>query len=288
MKLVRFGESGNERPGVLIVDGARRMILDVRSMAFDIEDYNEHFFASGGLSRLRNLLRESNPKLVPAEGIRLGPPIARPSKIICLGKNYAAHAKEFDSAVPASPILFSKATSAITGPWDPVVLPRDSAGIIDGEVELAVVIGCRAKHVAEPEALGCVAGYMILNDITDREAQRIGQQWFRGKSPDTFCPMGPWLVTADEVGDPHRLDMRFMHNGVLLQQDTTASMIFKIPFLISFITASITLLPGDVIATGTPAGIGTARRPPLVFRAGDRIEIEICKLGRQENEIRAE
>lgn len=284
MKLVRFGEFGEERPGVLIEEADKAMILDVRAAVFDIEDYDEHFFSHYGLARLENLLKERKQKMIPAEGIRLGAPVARPSKIICLGKNYAGHAKEFDAKVPSSPILFSKSTTAMVGPNDSVVLPP-YCGIVDGEVELAVVIGKQAWKVSENKAFDYVAGYTILNDVTNREAQRADQQWFRGKSADTFCPVGPWLVTKDEINKPHNLKLKLIYNGIVLQDDSTANMIFKIPFLISFISATITLLPGDVISTGTPAGIGSLRNPPVVFHPGDKIELEIEGLGRQENKI---
>lgn len=295
MKLVRFGKFGEERPGVLIEEAGRAMLLDVQAVAFDIEDYNEHFFSHYGLKRLDNLLKERNRKMIPAEGMRFGAPIARPAKIICLGKNYIAHAREFDAKVPSSPILFSKAATAMIGPNDSVVLPPQCAqispkashcgGQVDGEVELAVVIGKQARKVSEENAFDYVAGYTILNDITDREAQRADQQWFRGKGADTFCPVGPWLVTKDEISDPHNLRLKFVQNGVVLQDDSTANMIFKIPFLISFISATMTLLPGDVISTGTPAGIGSLRNPPVVFHPGDKIELEIQGLGRQSNKV---
>jgi len=284
MKLVRFGGFGEERPGILFAESGQEKILDVRASVFDIEDYNEHFFSHYGLNRLENLLKERNRKLIPAGGIRIGAPIARPSKIICLGKNYAEHAREFDSEVPSTPILFSKATTAIVGPNDPVVLPPH-CGIVDGEVELAVVIGKQAIKVSESNALEYVAGYTILNDITDRDAQKSGIQWFRGKSADTFCPLGPWLVTRDEIHDPHCLKLKLIHNGNVLQNDSTANMIFKIPYIIAFISASITLLPGDIIATGTPAGIGSRRNPPVVCRPGDIMESVIEGLGRQGNKI---
>lgn len=286
MKLVRFGEKGAERPGIWVAEPAGAKILDVRASVFDIEDYNEHFFAHFGLKRLENLLREKNAKYIEAGAVRLGPPIARPGKIICLGKNYAAHAQEFGSQVPASPILFSKATSAIIGPHDNIVLPPD-AGQVDGEVELAVVIGQAARRVSADKAFDCVAGYMILNDVTDRRAQKEGQQWFRGKGADTFCPLGPWLVTKGEIGNPDNLRMKLVHNGKVLQDETTAKMVFKIPYLIAFISASITLLPGDVIATGTPSGIGSAHKPPVLFRPGDKIELTVDGLGIQANKILA-
>ena len=287
MKLIRFGTAGKERPGVWIEctePEAKPMLLDVRAMAFDIEDYNEHFFAHFGLERVANLLQEPGRKLVPAEGVRLGPPVAQPGKIICLGKNYAAHAQEFDAKIPESPILFSKAGSALNGPTDPIILPKDVTRV-DGEVELAVVIGKTACRVAERNALEYVAGYTVLNDVTDREAQRAASQWFRGKSPDTFCPMGPFLVTRDEIHDPHRLQLTSSINGQVFQDGTTADLIFNIPFLIAFISATITLQPGDVLATGTPAGIGSAHTPPVYLQSGDRIECAVEGIGRQDNPV---
>ncbi len=290
MKLVRFGPRGAERPGVWLDDTpapGQASILDVRAMTFDIADYDAHFFTHYGIERLRALLLEPQPKLVPAAGVRLGPPVARPGKIVCLGKNYAAHAAEFDSAIPQTPIFFSKATTALNGPTDPVVLPRGS-GRVDGEAELALVIGRTARRVAAEVALEYVAGYTILNDVTDRDAQRQGQQWFRGKSADTFCPLGPFLVTGDVIGDPHQLRVTQRVNGQTLQDDTTQQMLFKIPFLIEYFSAAITLEPGDIIATGTPAGIGSARQPPVLLRAGDVVEVAIEKLGAQRNPVIAE
>ena len=290
MKLVRFGPRGAERPGVWLADTpapGQASILDVRAMTFDIADYDAHFFTHFGLERVRALLREGHPKLVPAAGVRLGPPVARPGKIVCLGKNYAAHAAEFDSAIPKTPIFFSKATTALNGPTDPVVLPRGSARV-DGEAELALVIGRAARRVAATDAMNVIAGYTILNDVTDRDAQREGQQWFRGKSADTFGPLGPWLVTPDELGNPDNLRITQRVNGQTLQDDSTQQMLFKIPFLIEYFSAAITLEPGDIIATGTPAGIGSARQPPVLLRAGDLIEIAIENLGTQRTPVLAE
>ena len=287
MKLIRFGVPGEERPGVWLEQAdasVAPMVVDVRAMAFDIEDYNEHFFSHFGPERVANLLREPGCKLVPAEGIRLGPPVARPSKIICLGKNYAAHAREFDAKIPETPILFAKATTALIGPADPIILP--GGGIqVDGEVELAVVIGKTARRVAEGDALNYVAGYTVLNDVTDREAQRVAGQWFRGKSPDNFCPLGPFLVTREEIADPHHLRMTSAINGQMFQDGNTADLIFNIPFLIAFISATITLLPGDILATGTPAGIGSARTPPVYLQSGDRIECVVEGIGQQNNPV---
>ncbi len=259
------------------------MILDVRSMAYDLEDYNEDFFHRFGLTRVAGLLRESHRKMVPAAGIRLGAPVARPGKIICLGKNYLDHAKEFDNRIPQAPVLFSKAPSALTGPNDPQVFSGDIP--VDIEAELAVVIGKTASKVSEPQALEYIAGYTILNDVTDRTAQKKDEQWFRSKSADTFAPLGPWLVTFDEILDVHNLRIRSKLNQETLQDANTSDMIFKIPFLIEYISAEITLFPGDIISTGTPAGVGFARQPPLTLRVGDAVEIEIKKLGRQINKV---
>lgn len=281
MKLVRFGPPGAERPGVLLDD---QQILDVRAMAFDIEDYNAHFFSHWGLDRVRALLAEPRRKTVPAAGIRLGPPVARPGKIVALGKNYADHAKEFDAEIPETPILFSKAASAIVGPFDPVVLPP-GAKTVDGEVELAVVVGAKASRVPAERAMEHVAGFTILNDVTDRDAQKAGRQWFRAKSFDSFCPLGPHLVTRDEVADPQTLRLYSKVNGKILQESNTADMIFKIAYLIGFISSTITLEPGDLIATGTPGGIGSAHKPPVLLKPGDTMETGIDGLGIQINRI---
>ena len=278
MKLVRFGPRGEERPGVLMEKDSK--ILDVRAMAFDIEDFNGHFFTHWGIQRIQAILKEPSLKTVPADGVRLGPPVARPGKIVCLGKNYADHAAEFDAEIPSSPILFSKAPTSLVGPFDPIVLPR-GANIVDGEVELAVVIGKTACRVSESDALQFIAGYTVLNDVTDREAQKEGKQWFRAKSADTFCPLGPYLVTPDEIRDPQNLRLCSKVNGSTLQDNNTANMIFKIAHLISFISATMTLEPGDLMSTGTPGGIGSAHKPAVVFRPGDIVETAIEGVGAQ-------
>ncbi len=290
MKLVRFGDAGQERPGLWIEDAlgpGRAGILDVNGMAFDIHDYDRHFFAHGGLARLGALLAEAGRKIVPAGDVRLGPPVARPGKILCLGKNYAEHAKEFGGPVPTVPVVFSKAGTSLAGPYDPIVLPP-CAGRVDGEAELALVIGRTAKRLRPDTAMGCVAGYCVLNDVTDRDAQKAGLQWFYGKSFDTFCPLGPFLATADEIADPHALRISARLNGRVLQDGTTADMIFRIPDILVHITAAVTLEPGDVIATGTPSGIGSARTPPLLLKPGDILETGVEGLGTQRAEIRAE
>lgn len=287
MKLVRFGAPGCERPGVWLDDTptpGQASILDVRRLAFDLEDYNAFFFAHGGPDRLAGLLRESAIPLVPAAGVRLGPPIAAPSQIICLGKNYAAHAAEFDGQAPTVPIFFGKATSAVIGPYDPIVLPA-GAHRVDGEVELAAVIGRAAHRVTAADALRHVAGYTILNDITDRDLQRAAGQWFLAKSADSFCPLGPFMVTPDEIPDPHTLEMSLDVNATRLQQASTAAMLFKLPELISRLSAVLTLQPGDVLSTGTPEGIGSAHRPPVLLRPGDVMTAAIARLGAQRNAV---
>ncbi len=290
MKLVRFGPPAEERPGLwldnLIAPG-KACILDVRGMAFDIEDYNGRFFTHWGTRRVEALLHEPGRKLIPAEGVRLGPPVAHPTKIICLGANYADHAAEFGAEIPEFPILFSKAGSALIGPFDTIILPSDSK-VVDSEVELAVVIGQKAHRVNEADALKFVAGYTLLNDVTDREAQRRDKQWFRAKSFDTFCPLGPFLVTADEIPDPHALRLYSKVNGTILQDSNTAQMIFRIPRLISYISATITLEPGDIIATGTPRGIGSVRKPPILLKPGDTVELGAEKIGVQICPVRAQ
>jgi 2-keto-4-pentenoate hydratase/2-oxohepta-3-ene-1,7-dioic acid hydratase in catechol pathway len=280
MKLVRFGEKGKERPGVWMGDGR---ILDVRAVAFHIEDYNEHFFANHGLAQLRILLNDPGAKFIDAEGVRLGAPVARPSKIVCVGANYADHAKEFGHDIPREPILFSKATTAIGGPNDPIVLP-DGAQVVDSEAELAVVMGKYASKVSAADALGYVAGYTVLNDVTERMVQKANGQWFRGKGFDSFCPMGPFLVTPDEV-DLGNLRVWQKLNGETLQEANTSAMMFSVPFLIEYISKGMTLLPGDVISTGTPSGIGSARDPQVLMKAGDGVEVGVDGVGAQRSEV---
>lgn len=282
MKLVRFGERDRECPGIWMGDGR---ILDVRSIAFHIEDYNEHFFTHFGVDQLRSLLSDPGATYVDADRVRLGSPVARPSKIICVGVNYADHAREFDHEIPSEPILFSKATSAINGPFDPIELP-DEAKVVDGEAELAVVIGRKAQKVAEADAMDYVAGYTVLNDVTERVVQKGNGQWFRGKGFDTFCPMGPYLVTPDEIGNIDNLRVWQKLNGALLQEATIAQMMFKIPFLISCISRGMTLMPGDIVSTGTPAGIGSAREPQVLLKKGDVVEVGVDGIGTLKAEIK--
>lgn len=282
MKLVRFGEEGKERPGVLLDDGR---ILDVRTKAFHIQDYNEHFFAHDGVEQVCALLEDAGADYIPSAGVRLGAPVARPANIICVGANYADHAKEFGHPIPDEPVLFSKATTSLNGPFDTISLPLD-AKKVDSEAELAVVIGRKATRVSEADALNYVAGYTVLNDVTERVVQRRNGQWFRGKSFDGFCPLGPWLVTPDEVGDVQQLDVWQKLNGKTLQRGNTQQMIFLVPYLIAYISAGVTLLPGDIISTGTPAGIGSAHTPPVLMKPGDCVEIGVDGLGAQRTLVR--
>ncbi len=276
MKLVRFGPPGRERPGIR-VEGPPPRILDVRAMAFDIATYDRHFFLHHGLDRLRALLAEPDPVWVAAGDVRLGPPVC-PGQIIAVGKNYADHAREFGGGLPERPLFFSKSPTALTGHGDPIELPPD-AGKVDAEVELAVVVGRDAGDLSPDDALSAVAGYTVLNDVSDRTAQRTDGQWFRAKSAPTFCPVGPWLVTPDEFGADAGTGIRSRLNGEPLQAGTLADLVFSVPELLSTLSRSIELQAGDILATGTPAGVGSAQSPPRLLRDGDRIEVEIDGIG---------
>ncbi len=274
MKLIRFGQPGEERPGIINKKGIR---LDVSAFG---EDYNEAFFESRGISRLITWLSANIDNCpVIAESERLGAPVARPSKIVCIGLNYASHAKESGMDLPKEPVLFFKSTTAVCGPNDDVIIPRNSVKT-DWEVELAVVIGKRASYVSEEEAMDHVAGYTIHNDVSEREFQleREGQ-WVKGKSNDTFAPLGPWLVTSDEVKDPHNLNLWLKLNGETMQDSNTSDLVFKIPKLISYTSQFMTLLPGDIISTGTPFGVGLGLNPQRYLVPGDIMELGIDGLG---------
>lgn len=289
MKLVRFGERGQERPGLWLADGCGKGnpgILDIRAQAFDIEDFNALFFTRRGLTRVANLMHESKKSIIAADTVRLAPPLPAPGKIICVGKNYADHAAEFDSEVPKAPVLFAKAPSSWIGPHDPILL-RPGVTRLDAEAELAVIIGREARNVTDSEALSYVAGYTVLNDVTDRDAQRDDKQWFRGKSGDTYCPVGPWWVTADKVPDPQALRVFSKLNGTILQDGHTSRMLFPIARLIAFASVSMTLNPGDVISTGTPSGVGFARNPPILLKGGDVIEVGVEGIGELRNSVRS-
>ncbi len=277
MKLTRFLNDGSPAPGLFIDDNT---ILDASAFG---EDWNEDFFANSGLSRLRSWLdenRESAPSLQASE-LTLAPAIARPSKIICIGLNYAAHAAEGGLEPPAEPVLFSKATSAWSGPNDNLLIPRDSVKT-DWEVELAFVIGKHAKYVAEEYALDHIAGFAVHNDYSEREWQLEGTgQWVKGKSADTFAPFGPFLATTDEVPDPGNLRLWLKRNGETLQDSNTSDLIFSIPHLVAYVSRFMSLLPGDVISTGTPAGVGIGFDPPRFVEEGDVFELGVDGLGAQ-------
>lgn len=276
MRLIRFGERDRERPGVLLADGRR-----IDTSAFG-EDWDETFFGSDGVARLQAWLTEhaSNCPTV-REGVRLGSCIARPSKLVCIGLNYAGHVRETGAKMPTEPVVFFKSTTALCGPDDDLVIPCESTKT-DWEVELAIVIGRRATYVAEESALQYVVGYALHNDYSEREWQmEHGGQWVKGKSFDTFAPIGPFLATRDEIPDPHVLPLWLSVNGERMQESNTADLIFGVPALVSYVSRFLTLLPGDVISTGTPQGVGLGMKPPRYLVPGDVIELGIDGLGTQ-------
>ena len=279
MKLFRFGDAGQERPGVLTQEGRH---LDVSAFG---EDWNEAFFSGGGLTRLEAWLAQhaADCPIVSPE-VRLGPCVARPSKIICIGLNYAGHVKETGSDMPTEPVVFFKATSALCGPNDAIVIPPGSEKT-DWEVELAVVVGKKASYVSEAEALEFVAGYALHNDYSERAWQlERGGQWVKGKSFDTYAPVGPYFVTKESLPDPHNLKLWLDVNGERLQESNTSDMIFGVPELVSYLSRFMTLLPGDVISTGTPSGVGLGLDPPRFLRPGDVVELGIDSLGTSRQE----
>lgn len=282
MKLIRFGPKGAERPGLLQVDGRQVAAPDF------VRDYDEAFFAGGGLDRLREWAAGEDTRGTAVEipdGTRLGPAVARPSKIICVGLNYRSHAEETHAAIPTEPVLFMKASSAWNGPYDEVEIP-DGAVKVDWEVELALVIGKTAKNVTEAEALNYVAGYGIMVDYSERAWQKErGGQWVKGKSADTFAPFGPWLVTTDELPEAGSLPLHLTLNGTVMQDGSTSDLIFPVPHLISYISRFMTLLPGDVISTGTPSGVGAGMVPPRFLKPGDEVEASVGSLGTQRQRL---
>lgn len=280
MKLVRYGKPGQEKPGILDPQGR------IRDLSGVLGDIDGALFGTGRDADLAGLDVGALP--MAEEGVRLGPCIAGVGKIICIGLNYSDHAAESGMQVPPEPVVFMKATSAICGPDDDVVLPRGSTKT-DWEVELAVVIGRRARYVAEDEAMAHVAGYCVMNDLSEREYQleRSGQ-WVKGKSCDTFAPIGPWLVTRDEVPDPHGLRMWLEVNGHRYQDGSSSTMVYRVPFLVSYLSRFMTLLPGDIISTGTPPGVGMGQRPPRYLAAGDVMELSIQGLGVQRQRVVAD
>ncbi len=273
MKLMRVGAPGKERPAVLDESGA------IRDLSAFVHDIAGETLSDRGLARLRELPVDVLPTVDPA--IRIGPPVSGVGKFICVGLNFRDHASESGMAIPDQPVLFMKATTAISGPNDDVWIPRQSEKT-DWEVELGVVIGERARHVSRAHALQYVAGYILVNDLSERAFQlEHGGQWCKGKGCDTFGPIGPWLVTGDEVADPGRLAMWLEVNGHRFQNGSTASMVFDVPFLVSYISSYMTLIPGDIISTGTPAGVGLGQKPPRYLKSGDVVELGIEGLGRQ-------
>jgi 2-keto-4-pentenoate hydratase/2-oxohepta-3-ene-1,7-dioic acid hydratase in catechol pathway len=279
MKLIRFGEPGKEKPGVH-VNGKN---FDVSGF---IKDYDASFFANGGIPHLGWMLAKHEnmlPEIAP--DTRLGCPVANPSKILCIGLNYAKHAKETNAPIPKEPILFMKATTAITGPNDAIMIPKNSVKT-DWEVELAFVIGKRASYVSEAEAMDYVAGYCLHNDVSEREFQlERGGTWDKGKGCDTFAPIGPWMVTKDEIKDPHQLRLWLKVNGQMMQDGNTDDLIFNIPQLVAYISQFMTLLPGDIVSTGTPAGVGLGFNPPVYLKPGDVVELGIDGLGTSQQKV---
>jgi len=273
MKLFRHGNPGSERPGLVDADGA------LRDLHGKVNDITGATLSPASLKVLATIDPSTLPRL--DAGIRLGPAVGQVGKMICVGMNYADHAAETGAPIPEQPVLFMKATTAIIGPNDDVIIPRGSVKT-DWEVELGVVIGSVARDVTVDQALSHVAGYMVVNDLSEREFQmEHGGQWVKGKSCDTFGPLGPWLVTTDEIEDPQNLDLWLSVNGHRYQSSNTRNMVFGVAKLVSYISRYMTLMPGDVISTGTPAGVGLGLKPPTYLKAGDVMELGIEGLGRQ-------
>ncbi|SHE41281.1 2-keto-4-pentenoate hydratase/2-oxohepta-3-ene-1,7-dioic acid hydratase (catechol pathway) [Arenibacter palladensis] len=282
MKLIRFGEVGKEKPGVQLENGTR---LDVSAFG---RDYNEDFFGTDGLVQLKDWLAKNESSCPKVDNsVRLGAPLVRPSKIVCVGLNYAKHAAESGMAVPKEPVLFFKATSAIVGPNDDVIIPKGSEKT-DWEVELAVVIGKKASYVSEANALDHVAGYVLHNDYSERafQIEREGQ-WVKGKSCDTFAPVGPFIATKDEIKDPNNLHLWLKLNGETVQDSSTSDFIFNVQEVVSYISQFMTLLPGDIISTGTPFGVGLGFNPPKYLKPGDVVELGIEGLGTSKQTAKA-
>src|SRR5271165_4470024 len=280
MKLIRFGEAGKEKPGLLLKDGSR---VDASALG---ADYDEAFFASDGLAKLGAWLGKnalSAPRVAPT--LRLGPPICRPSKTVCIGLNYRDHAAETKAEPPAEPVLFFKATTSLVGPNDDLMMPKNSTKV-DWEVELAVVIAEKAQYVPKEKALDHVAGYALHNDYSERAFQlEHGGQWVKGKSADTFAPLGPFLATPDEIPNVGQLKMWLRVNGNVRQNSSTGNMIFDVATLVSYVSQFMTLLPGDVISTGTPAGVGLGMNPPVYLQAGDIVDLGIDGLGESRQHV---
>jgi 2,4-didehydro-3-deoxy-L-rhamnonate hydrolase len=277
MKLVRFGPKGSEKPGLVDGQGA------VRDLSAHVADISGETLSPESLARLRALDPQSLP-LAP-EGVRLGAPVARAWSFIAVGLNYADHAKETGQEIPAEPILFNKLGNCVSGPYDDVMYPK-GANRMDWECEIAFVVGKRARYVEEKDAMEHIAGYAICNDVSERRFQvKRNGQWMKGKSAETFGPLGPWLVTTDEMTDPHNLAMELKVNGEVKQSGSTSTMIFSIPFLLAYVTQFCVLEPGDVVTTGTPPGVGSAKKPPQYLEAGDVMELTIEGIGLQRQTV---
>jgi 2,4-didehydro-3-deoxy-L-rhamnonate hydrolase len=280
MKLIRWGKVGAEKPGILTDEGVR---LDVSGFG---SDFDENFFASGGLQKLPPWLA-ANASSAPrvSDSARLGPPVCRPSKIVCIGLNFRDHAAETKAEPPKEPVLFFKSTTSLVGPNDELKIPR-KAQKVDWEVELAVVIEKKASYISEADALDHVAGFCLHNDYSERSFQlERGGQWVKGKSADTFAPLGPYLATRDELPNYGQLKMWLKVNGEFRQRSSSAEMIFGVPFLVSYISQFMTLLPGDLISTGTPAGVGLGMKPPQYLKPGDVVELGIEGLGESRQQV---
>jgi 2,4-didehydro-3-deoxy-L-rhamnonate hydrolase len=280
MKLIRFGEVGQEKPGVLLADGTR---LDTSGFG---SDYDEPFFSRGGIDKLQQWVSQNSsraPRI--SSSVRLGAPICRPSKIICIGLNYRDHAVETGAEIPQEPVIFFKATTSLVGPNDALIIPKQATKV-DWEVELAIVIGSRALYVSRENALDHVAGYALHNDYSERSFQlERGGQWVKGKSADTFAPLGPFLATRDEIPHPCNLKLWLKVNGQTRQNSTTANMIFDVPTLVAYVSQFMTLLPGDVISTGTPPGVALGMKPPVYLKPGDVVELGIERLGESRQQV---
>jgi len=276
MKLIRFGARGAERPGLVAADGS------IRDCSAHVRDYDHAFFASDGLERLRAVATRADTLPAAPADVRIGPPIARPRNVFAIGLNYSDHAKEMGDAVPAEPVLFMKATSAVCGPYDPILIPRGSEKT-DWEVELAIVIGRDARYLPSKEAArGVIAGFCAANDVSEREFQiERGGQWSKGKSSENFLPLGPWLVTADEVPQPQSLGLTLDVNGRRRQTGNSSTMIFDVWQIVHYLSHFLLLEAGDLIITGTPPGVGMGCKPPEYLKVGDVVELSIDGLGCQ-------
>ena len=274
MKLIRFGETKREKPGILTEEGER---IDVSAF---VNDYNEQFFREEGIKSLFEWLsKNKNSCPLVSEDVRWGVPLARPSKIVCVGLNYTKHAEESGMEVPKEPVLFFKATSSMVGPFDPIIIPKGSTKT-DWEVELALVIGKEASYISQEEVLKHIAGYVLHNDVSERafQLERSGQ-WVKGKSCDSFAPIGPFIATTDEINDPNNLDLWLKLNGETIQNSNTSDFIFNIQEVVSHISQFMRLLPGDIVSTGTPFGTGLGLTPPRYLNQGDEVELSVQGLG---------